>query len=334
MKMERVQTDVSLARREPIGVTRFVFLLSSGFSTLELGAAIDSLSSANQAHKEKLYDWKIVSETGECVVSSAGLKVSVDGDLPEVNRGDFIFLLGRFKADELSKSSKTIAWLRRAARQSTKICGLGESVLFLARIGIINNGPISVHWKMKPVFEEDYPDLEPYSTIFDRRKNLISSGGRVASLDLFSELIRETAGPEISSEVASELLCGVLREGNCRQSVTHRTLLKNRSEKLSKAIFYMQQNLAEPVSPKLVAEEVGISTRQLERLFKRYFNITPHAYMMTLRLERARCLLQQTQMSVTSVAIACGFSGQSAFSKRYKRHFGIFPTAEMIALRH
>ena len=84
----------------------------------------------------------------------------------------------------------------------------------------------------------------------------------------------------------------------------------------------------------LVAEEVGISTRQLERLFKRYFNITPHAYMKTLRLERARCLLQQTQMSVTSVAIACGFSGQSAFSKRYKLHFGIFPTAEMIALRH
>ena len=332
--MGRPGQNFEEAVSELVAVNRFIFLLMPGFFSLDLGAAVDSLSSANQALKEKLYDWKIVSETGECVVSSAGLKVSVDGDLSEVNRGDFIFLCGSFSADKLSKSSKTIAWLRRAARQSVKICGLGESVLFLARIEIINKGPISVHWKMKPVFEEDYPDLEPCSTIFDRRKNLNSSGGRAASLDLFSELIRETAGPEISSEVASELLCGSLREGNCHQSIRHRTHIGNRSEKLRKAIFYMQQNLAEPVSPKLVAEEVGISTRQLERLFKRYYGLSPHAYMTILRLERARCLLQQTHMSVMSVAIACGFSGQSAFSKRYKRHFGIFPTAEMAMLKH
>ena len=109
---------------------------------------------------------------------------------------------------------------------------------------------------------------------------------------------------------------------------------KHRNEKLSKALSYMQETWEEPVSPSVIARQVGISTRQLERLFSRYLGMTPKTYMMVLRLERARVLLQQTQMRVIDVATACGFSTQSVFSKHYRRHFGIAPREEKVVLAH
>jgi transcriptional regulator GlxA family with amidase domain len=87
----------------------------------------------------------------------------------------------------------------------------------------------------------------------------------------------------------------------------------------------MRENLENPLSPSVVAESAGLSTRQLERLFQRYVGTSPKNYMTRLRLERARTLLQQTDMRVLDVAIACGFGSASYFSKCFRRYFGTSP---------
>jgi transcriptional regulator GlxA family with amidase domain len=71
-----------------------------------------------------------------------------------------------------------------------------------------------------------------------------------------------------------------------------------------------------------------MSTRQLERLFRRYLNRSPKRYYMELRLEKARNLLLQTDMSVINVALACGFTSPSHFSKCYRAHFNRTPYRE------
>ena len=80
----------------------------------------------------------------------------------------------------------------------------------------------------------------------------------------------------------------------------------------------METNIEEPISPALLAQDVGMSTRQLERLFRRYLNRSPKRYYMELRLQKARNLLLQTDMSVINVALACGFASPSHFSKCYR----------------
>ncbi|WP_417524431.1 GlxA family transcriptional regulator [Marinovum sp.] len=332
--MGRPEKDIEAALSDLVEVNRFVFLLMPGFSALELGSGIDSLAAANETLGNAFFQWKTTSETGDSVVSSSGLKVAVDGALPDVQRNDCIVLCCAFNSQEYPKSGKAVAWLRRAARQGARLCGVGGGALFLARIGIANEGRISAHWKMKPVFDEGYQDLEPACTIFEETLKVISCGGGAATLDLFSALIRQKAGPETSTQVAGQLLCGPMRDGHCRQrnSTLHR--LKHRNERVAKAITYMQETWEEPVSPSVIASQVGISTRQLERLFRRYLGVSPKTYMMILRLERARALLQQTQMRVIDVATACGFSTQGLFSKRYKQHFGISPCEEKVVLTH
>ena len=71
-----------------------------------------------------------------------------------------------------------------------------------------------------------------------------------------------------------------------------------------------------------------MSTRQLERLFRRYLSRSPKRYYMELRLHKARNLLMQTDMSVINVALACGFASPSHFSKCYRAHYSTTPYRE------
>ncbi|RYH05957.1 MAG: helix-turn-helix domain-containing protein [Alphaproteobacteria bacterium] len=101
-----------------------------------------------------------------------------------------------------------------------------------------------------------------------------------------------------------------------------------RHPKLSQVIQMMEGNIEDPMSPADLAEEVGMSTRQLERLFRRYLNRSPKRYYMELRLQKARNLLMQTDMSVINVALACGFASPSHFSKCYRSHYSTTPYRE------
>ena len=93
-------------------------------------------------------------------------------------------------------------------------------------------------------------------------------------------------------------------------------------------IKLMEENIEEPVSPSVLASDVGMSTRQLERLFRRYMNRSPKRYYMELRLKKARNLLLQTDMSVINVALACGFASPSHFSKCYRAQYNTTPYRE------
>lgn len=99
-----------------------------------------------------------------------------------------------------------------------------------------------------------------------------------------------------------------------------------------RAIAIMVDTIEEPASPALIAERLGISTRQLERLFGRYLNSTPKHYFLEMRLNRARNLLVQTEQSVTEIAMACGFHSTSHFSKAFRSHFGRSPVGQRTLL--
>lgn len=83
-------------------------------------------------------------------------------------------------------------------------------------------------------------------------------------------------------------------------------------------------------SQRELAEQVGLSSRQLERLFRKYLGTTPSRYYMDHRLRRARSLLRSTSLSIIDVAIACGFTSHSHFSKSYRERFGTTPRAERV----
>ena len=124
-----------------------------------------------------------------------------------------------------------------------------------------------------------------------------------------------------------------IREGTEGQRMALRARLGVSHPKLLAVISRMEENLEAPLSCGDLAEGVGLSTRQLERLFRKYLYKAPARYYLKLRLDRARFLLSQTSLPILSVALACGFVSASHFSKCYREHFGHTPSEDRRQVR-
>jgi transcriptional regulator GlxA family with amidase domain len=90
----------------------------------------------------------------------------------------------------------------------------------------------------------------------------------------------------------------------------------------------MESNIEEPMSLDELARHVGISRRQMERIFQKHLNCVPTRYYLELRLRRARELLLRTPKSIVDVAFSCGFVSAPHFSKCYRDFFGKPPREE------
>ncbi|NHX28205.1 helix-turn-helix domain-containing protein, partial [Escherichia coli] len=158
--------------------------------------------------------------------------------------------------------------------------------------------------------------------------NRMSTAGGTSSIDLMLKLIADDYGEELANVVADQLIYSSIRTDRDSQRLSIPTRIGVRHSKLAQVIKMMEANIEEPISPALLAQEVGMSTRQLERLFRRYLNRSPKRYYMELRLSKARNLLMQTDMSVINVALACGFASPSHFSKCYRAQYDTTPYRE------
>lgn len=325
--MGRLELNISTASATPVSQTRFYFLLLPGFSSLDLGAGIESLAAANATSARAQFVWKIIAETDQPVTSASGIMVSIDEVLPNVRRGDCIVICGGL--DETQHPSRALkAWLRRASRFGAKLCGVGGSAALVAELGLSVDNRLSVHWKLQPALAEKFPGLDTVCNVYEEQKTVVTCGGGAATLDLFAALIRRECGDEVALDVADQLLCSSIRSSGDRQTRSDLCRLGSRHQKLAHAIQVIQENLDETLSPSGIAEEVGLSTRQMERLFQRYIGTSPRIYITSLRLDKARVLLMQTQMPVVEVAMACGFSSASHFSRLYRKKFSTSPHQE------
>jgi len=158
--------------------------------------------------------------------------------------------------------------------------------------------------------------------------NRWTTAGGTSSIDLFLQIIADEFGEALANSVADQQIYSAIRTDQDTQRLSIPTRIGVRHPKLSRVIQEMEQNIEDPISPSILAKDVGMSTRQLERLFRRYLNRSPKRYYMELRLQKARNLLMQTDMSVINVALACGFASPSHFSKCYRSHYDTTPYRE------
>jgi len=305
----------------------FVFVLLDNFTMLCFACAVESLRIANRMAGRTLYTWSIAGEGGTGVRCSNGTEFKVDIDLTELDREDTVFLCGGIDIAEAT-SRKLISWLRREARRGVTLGGLCTAGYCLARAGLLDGKKATIHWENQDSFAEEFEDVTLTKSVFVIDGNRITTAGGTASIDLMLKIIADDHGEELASAVADQLIYSSIRTDQDTQRLSIPTRIGVRHPKLGRVIQIMEQAIEEPISPATLARDVGMSTRQLERLFRRYLNRSPKRYYMELRLQKARNLLMQTDMSVINVALACGFSSPSHFSKCYRSQYATTPYRE------
>ena len=314
---------------EPMEV--FGFLLVPEFSMLAFASALEPLRAANRARGRRLYDWCLFSEDGGPVRSSSGVEVVCHASLdaaPRLNTA--IVASGRPTYPDM-ESRPVSAWLRRQARQGVRLGALSTGTYALARAGLLDGYRVTLHWQHIAAFAEDYPHIDVTDELFEIDRNRITCSGGEAALDMMLALIALDHGRALATQVAENFIHERIRENSDPQRMALRTRLGISHPKLLSVIATMEDNLEEPLPRADLAERVGLSARQLERLFRKYLGRTPTRYYLELRLYRARTLLYQTSMSILDVALACGFVSASHFSKCYREFFARTPRQERAA---
>ncbi|MEP1198349.1 GlxA family transcriptional regulator [Tateyamaria sp.] len=306
---------------------RFVFVLLNNFTLLCFSAALESLRIANRMAEKELYTWRIVGEGGDVAYCSAGTGFKLDGDLDEVGRDDTIMICGGIDV-QAATTKRLLGWLRREARKGPAVAGLCTAAYSLAKAGLLDGKRATIHWENQDSFTEEFPEVELTKSVFVVDDKRLTTAGGTSSIDLMLKLIADDNDEQLANAVADQLIYSSIRTDQDTQRLSVPTRIGVRHPKLSQVIQIMEQNIEEPISPSILAKDVGMSTRQLERLFRRYLNRSPKRYYMELRLQKARNLLMQTDMSVINVALACGFASPSHFSKCYRAHYDTTPYRE------
>ncbi|MFA5539890.1 MAG: GlxA family transcriptional regulator [Gemmobacter sp.] len=309
------------------GPRRFVFLLLEKFTLLSFAGAVEPLRIANRMAGRPLYAWALAGEDGRFATCSNGAAFRLDMGLSELERDDVLLVCGGMDVRE-AVTRPILNWLRREARRGVAIGGLCTGAFALARAGLLDGRRATIHWENQDGFNEEFEEVRLTKSVFVIDGNRMSTAGGTSSIDLLLKLIAIDHGEELASAVADQLIYSAIRTDQDTQRLSIPTRIGVRHPKLSQVIQMMEANIEEPISPSDLARDVGMSTRQLERLFRRYLNRSPKRYYMELRLSKARNLLMQTDMSVINVALACGFASPSHFSKCYRAQYNTTPYRE------
>jgi len=294
---------------------------------LSFACALDSLRIANRMAGREVYSWRLIGEGGNEIACSNGTVFKLDADLIETSREDTILVCGGIDIGQAT-TKKVLNWLRREARMGPAIGGLCTAAHALAKAGLLDGKRATIHWENQDSFSEEFEEVKLTKSVFTIDGNRMTTAGGTASIDLMLKIIADDHGEDMANAVADQLIYSSIRTDQDTQRLSVPTRIGVRHPKLSAVIQMMEQNIEEPISPSFLASEVGMSTRQLERLFRRYLNRSPKRYYMELRLQKARNLLMQTDMSVINVALACGFASPSHFSKCYRAHYETTPYRE------
>lgn len=313
--------------RGPVRARRFVFVLLDKFTMLCFACAVESLRIANRMAGRDLYSWALAGEGGISVACSNGTVFKLDMDLVELAREDTLMVCGGIDV-QAATTRPLLNWLRKEARRGVTVGGLCTAAHTLARAGLLDGKRATIHWENQDSFAEEFEDVTLTKSVFVIDGPRITTAGGTASIDLMLKLIADDHGEELANAVADQLIYSSIRTDQDTQRLSIPTRIGVRHPKLSRVIQVMEQRIEEPISPAVLARDVGLSTRQLERLFRRYLDRSPKRYYMELRLQKARNLLMQTDMSVINVALACGFASPSHFSKCYRAHYGTTPYRE------
>lgn len=307
---------------------RIAFVLAPQFPMLAFAAAIDPLRVANRLSEKPLFEWLLASVDGRPVMASNGIPMTVQSSLEGLHDVDLVVVCVGLEPLQFGRQHKIHHQLRRLAHHGAAIGAVSCGTFVLAEAGLLNGRRATVHWEYDELFRKRYPALQTSRELFVFDRDVFTCCGGTAALDMMLHLIRETAGNQLAQDVAEQFIYPRIRD----EEEAQRAAIQNRyavaSPRLAHVIEMMESTLDEPVPLRDLATRVGISTRQIERLFKEQMGVGPSMFYLKRRLERARTMLRQTLLPIREVAVECGFGSTAHFSHAYKKAFGIPPTQE------
>lgn len=300
------------------------FVLFPHFAMLSFSSVIEPLRIANRMSEKMLYEWQLMSPGDQTVLASNGLPFSPTIRMNEWQGLDAIILVAGMGTN-LIVDERLFQWLRGISRSGRLLGSTSTGSILLAKAGVLHRKRCTIHWENQASLQEEYPDLIVSNELFEIDNGIITCSGGTAGLDMMLSLIERQHGNYLSHQIAEQCIHPAVRDSHEKQRMSHEARLGVHNQALISAIKIMESHIEDTVNCEHIASLIGVSHRQLQRLFNHHFDVSPATYYLNLRLDHGDKLLRYTSMPIIDIATATGFSSTSHFSKCYRKRFSISP---------
>lgn len=307
---------------------RVGFLLAPRFTLTAFAAFVDALRLAGDEgdrSRPRECRWEILGIVGTPVMSSCGASVMPTASLESPQAYDYLVVVGGLLQGGQQVPDNFYAFLRSAANAGVKLVGLCTGSFVLARAGLLHGYLACVSWFHREEFAAEFPECRVVSNqMFVVDRDRLTCAGGTSVVHLAAYLIEKAIG---RSSAVKALRIMIEEQPLPSRTLQPEEVLSERSTDslVHKAMLLLEQQLHLPLPIEQLCEPLRIGRRQLERRFQRDIGLSPAAYRQKLRLERARWLLHNTDLEVTSVALECGFQDTAHFARMVRQSLGASP---------
>ncbi len=218
--------------------------------------------------------------------------------------------------------AKAVRKFHSAGKRILSFC---SGAFLLAELGILDGRKATTHWRYADKFKARCPDTSYVDDVLYVYDGQIGcSAGSAAAIDLGIEVIRQDHGYRIANQVARRLVMSAHRKGGQSQFVE--TPVPQKPNQFSQALDWAVKHLATPIDIDTFARKANMSRRTFDRKFRSTFNLTPHAWLVTQRINQARLLLEKDKVRIDKVAEGAGFDNAGTLRHHFRRVVGVTPT--------
>ncbi|WP_446737612.1 GlxA family transcriptional regulator [Rhizobium sp. CFBP 8762] len=308
---------------------RIGFVLARSFTLSAFALFVDTLRLASDEFDRSgrvLADWEVLGSTRHLITSSCGVKVAATSDFVDPGRFHYIAVVGGLLNNDTVIDRDTEDYLKTAAAKKVRLLGICTGTFILAELGLMNGHRTCVSWLHYNAFRQRFPDLPVRSDrIFNLDRTRGSCAGGSSAADMAATIVRRHISKKAERNALEVLHIEKARTGLAIQ--TRQPLsIEVRDPRLRAVLIMMESHVEGTVEIAELASSVGLSRRQLERLFMSETNASPAAIYRRVRLERARQLILTTKAPLIEIALEVGFENASHFSRAFSKTFGQSPT--------
>ncbi len=273
----------------------------------------------------EFYDVCTASVNGKAVAVAGGLRLVPDGDLRLLHAIETVIIPGYAGASTKRLDRATLGVLNACAERGARMVSICSGAFALAQAGLLDGLTVTTHWSLCDELARQYPALNVDSTVlFVDNRNVLTSGGVTAGVDLLIHMLRKDLGGSVANHVAKRIVMAPRREGEQAQFIETAPAPPG-DDRISMVQQWMLAALGEPITVDDMASKTHMSRRNFHRRFMERTATAPLAWLQQQRIGRTKELLETTNLTVEEIAAHVGLGSPANLRQHFRRATSLSP---------
>ena len=325
MRPRMPENSKKMTNLRQVSPARVVVLAYDGLCTFEFGVAVEIFGLPRPEMGESWYRFAVAGVDEGELRATGGIRILADGDLSLLEHADLILVPGWRGIDAAVPDALCDA-LRRASARGCQLLSICSGVFVLAATGLLNGRKATTHWRYIEALKTRYPAIDVVEDVlYQDEGDILTSAGSAAGIDLCLHVVRRDYGMEAANRVARRLVIPPHRDGSQTQQLSRPVAQLRESQRLGQLFDFLHQHLALTHTVDSLARRVGMSQRTFLRRFQDATGTTPTRWLLNERLLRAKDYLENSKLSIDSIAEQTGFGQAATLRHHFRQHYALSP---------